>query len=163
MTQSETIESFYRAFAQRDYAGMAACYHPSIHFADPVFPDLRGSEARAMWHMLCEQGADLEVSFADVAAEGNQGTAQWSADYTFSPTGRRVHNNVDAVFEFADGKIIRHIDSFDLWKWTRMALGATGIVTGWTGFTQSRVRATAGKSLRRFMASHPEYTTTEPS
>ena len=161
MTHIETIESFYRAFAQRDYAGMAACYHPSIHFSDPVFPDLRGDEARAMWHMLCEQGADLEIAFSDVAAEGDRGGALWEATYTFSPTGRTVHNRVEAAFEFKDDKIIRHVDTFDLWRWTRMALGTSGVVTGWTGFTQSKVRATADKALRRFMASHPEYATPE--
>jgi ketosteroid isomerase-like protein len=157
MTHIETIESFYRAFQQRDYEGIAACYHPSIHFSDPVFPDLRGDEARAMWHMLCEQGTDLHVTFTDVLAEGDGGGAQWDAHYTFSPTGRLVHNKVYASFEFEDGKIIRHVDSFDLWRWTRMALGTTGVVTGWSGFAQAKVRATADRSLRRFIAAHPEY------
>jgi len=158
MTHIETIESFYRAFQRRDYAGMAACYHPSIHFSDPVFSDLRGDEARAMWHMLCEQGTDLHVTFTDVTEEGDGGGAHWDAHYTFSPTGRLVHNKVDARFEFEDGKIIRHIDNFDLWRWTRMALGTTGVVTGWSGFAQAKVRATADRSLRRFIAAHPGYT-----
>jgi ketosteroid isomerase-like protein len=158
MTHVETIESFYRAFQQRDYEGMTACYHPSIHFSDPVFPDLHGDEARAMWHMLCEQGTDLRVTFTDVTAEGDSGGTHWDAHYTFSPTGRLVHNKVDARFEFEDGKIIRHVDSFNLWRWTRMALGTTGVMTGWSGFAQAKVRATADSSLRRFIAAHPDYT-----
>ncbi|MEA2010855.1 MAG: nuclear transport factor 2 family protein, partial [Actinomycetota bacterium] len=60
------ITSFYEAFQERDHAGMIACYHPSIHFSDPVFTDLHGSEAKAMWHMLCERGTDLNVTFRDV-------------------------------------------------------------------------------------------------
>ena len=158
MTHIETIESFYRAFQQRDYEGMTACYHPSIHFSDPVFPDLHGDEARAMWHMLCEQGTDLRVTFTDVTAEGDRGGTHWDAHYTFSPTGRLVHNKVDARFEFEDGRIIRHVDNFDLWRWTRMALGATGVVTGWSGFAQAKVKAKADRSLRRFIAAHPDYT-----
>ena len=157
MTNAETIESFYRAFGQRDYEQMAACYHPAIRFSDPVFPDLRGDDVRAMWHMLCEQGTDLHVAFTDVRTEGGRGSAHWTADYTYSPTGRSVHNSVEAAFEFADGLIVRHVDTFDLWRWTRMALGPGGILTGWTGFTQAKVRATADKGLRRFIASHPEY------
>lgn len=158
MTHVETIESFYRAFQQRDYEGMTACYHPSIHFSDPVFPDLHGDEARAMWHMLCEQGTDLRVTFTDVTAEGDRGGTHWDAHYTFSPTGRLVHNKVDAHFEFEAGKIIRHVDSFDLWRWTRMALGTTGLVTGWSGFAQGKVRATADRNLRRFITANPDYT-----
>lgn len=157
MGHIETIESFYRSFQQRDYAGMAACYHESVRFSDPVFPDLQGDEARAMWHMLCEQGTDLRVTFTDVTAERDAGRAHWDAHYTFSPTGRLVHNKVDAHFEFEDGKIIRHVDSFDLWRWTRVALGTTGVVTGWSGFAQGKVRAMADRSLRRFIATHPEY------
>ena len=38
------IERFYAAFAAGDGEAMAACYAPDAHFADPVFPDLRGSE-----------------------------------------------------------------------------------------------------------------------
>ena len=162
MTHFETIESFYRSFQQRDYEGMIACYHPSIHFSDPVFPDLRGDEARAMWHMLCEQGTDLHVTFTNVTAEGDGGGAHWDAHYTFSPTGRLVHNKVDARFEFEDGKIIRHVDNFDLWRWTRMALGTTGVVTGWSGFAQAKVRSTADRSLGRFIEAHPDYTVPAP-
>jgi len=158
MANVETIGAFYRSFQQRDHEGMIACYHESIQFTDPVFPDLRGDEARAMWHMLCEQGTDLHVISTDISADGDTGRALWDAHYTFSPTGRLVHNKVDARLEFEDGKIIRHVDSFDLWRWTRMALGTTGLITGWSGFAQAKVRATADRSLRRFIAAHPEYT-----
>jgi ketosteroid isomerase-like protein len=161
MTHVETIEMFYRSFQQRDYAGMAVCYHDSVQFSDPVFPDLRGDEARAMWHMLCEQGTDLRVAFTDVAAASDNGSARWEAHYTFSPTGRFVHNKVDARFEFKDDRIIRHVDTFDLWRWARKALGATGTLTGWSGFAQAKVRSTADRSLRRFIRMHPEYTIPE--
>ena len=157
MTNIETIESFYRSFQQRDYEGMAACYHESVRFSDPVFPDLHDEEVRAMWHMLCEQGTDLHVTFTDVTAEGDSGSAHWDAHYTFSPTGRLVHNRVDARFEFENGKIIRHVDGFDLWRWTRMALGTTGVMIGWSGFAQAKVRSVADRNLRRFITAHPEY------
>ena len=157
-SNAETIEAFYRAFQERDHAAMAACYHPDVHFSDPVFTDLHGDEAGAMWHMLCDQGADLDVSFGDVTAEGDAGTAHWEARYTFSPTGRFVHNRVDASFVFEDGRIVRHVDDFDLWRWTRMALGTTGLVTGWSSLTQNKVRETARRGLQRFMGEHDEHT-----
>ena len=62
------IEKFYTAFQKRDYDGMIACYHPDIHFSDPVFIDLHGKQAGAMWHMLCERGEDLQIVFSDVVA-----------------------------------------------------------------------------------------------
>ncbi|MEA3502450.1 MAG: nuclear transport factor 2 family protein [Actinomycetota bacterium] len=151
------ITSFYDAFERRDHAGMNACYHPDIHFSDPVFTDLHGSEVKAMWHMLCQRGAGLDVTFRDVHADGDTGRAHWEARYTLSKGGNEIHNVVDASFEFRDGLIIRHRDEFDLYAWTRMALGSIGTLLGWSPPIQNKVRTTAGDNLRRFIAEHPEY------
>jgi ketosteroid isomerase-like protein len=102
---AELIERFYGAFARRDHETMGACYTPDARFSDPVFPDLRGDEVRAMWPMLCERGRDLELSHSGVRAEGDRGSARWEADYTLSATGRRVQNEIDAHFRFRDGLI----------------------------------------------------------
>lgn len=154
-----TVETFYKAFDQRDPSAMAACYLENIHFTDPVFGDLLGDEVRAMWHMLCDQATDLHVTYVVVAAGATSVSAHWEAVYTFGPTGRPVRNCIDSTFEFRDGKIIRHIDTFNLWKWMRMAVGISGALTGWSGFAQNKVRTTARKGLDRFLDDHPQYTT----
>src|SRR5215213_2882806 len=97
------IERFYTAFAARDAAGMQACYHPDVVFSDAAFGELRGAEAGAMWAMLLERGKDLRVTFSGVHADDAQGGAHWDADYTFSQSGRPVHNRIDAEFAFRDG------------------------------------------------------------
>jgi ketosteroid isomerase-like protein len=158
MNQNEQlIESFYLAFQNKDAAGMAACYAPSVHFSDPVFTSLQGLEADAMWAMLCEQGTDLEVVFNDISANEETGSAHWEATYTLGSTNRKILNKIDAAFEFQDGKIVRHVDSFDLWKWSRMALGFTGTVGGWSGPVQMKIRDTAKGSLAKYIENHPEY------
>ena len=148
---AQLIRSFYRSLAARDAAGMAACYHPEVHFTDAVF-DLRGAEAGAMWKMLCERGTDLEVEFGGVRADEDTGSAHWEARYTFSATGRKVHNSIDARFEFAEGKIIRHLDRFDFWRWSRQALGLPGMLLGWSGLLRAKVARTAARNLARFSA-----------
>ncbi len=145
------ISRFYEAFGRRDHAAMAASYAPDATFSDPVFRDLRGDEVPAMWRMLCERGTDLEISYGGVTAEGDRGAAHWDADYTFSATGRRVHNAIDASFRFRDGLIAEHVDSFDLWAWTRQALGPVGLVLGWSPPVQGKVRSQARENLDRFM------------
>jgi hypothetical protein len=153
----QLMEQFYTCFQQRDFAGMIGCYHPQIQFADPVFTDLKGKRACAMWHMLCERGTDLQVTFSAAHLHGEHGHIHWEADYTFSAAKRHVHNVIDATFDFADNKIIRHRDEFDLWRWTRMALGLPGALLGWTPLIQNKVRATARAGLDAFIAKHPEY------
>jgi hypothetical protein len=162
-TNEQLIEAFYLAFQDRDPSAMAACYTSSIHFSDPVFVDLHGSEVEAMWDMLLAQGKDLEIVFSDIHANNETGSAHWDATYTLGATGRVVHNSIDARFEFSDGKIVRHIDNFDLWKWSRMALGLVGTLTGWAGPAKSKIRSTAGRGLARFIDSHPQYQAGEGS
>lgn len=146
---ADLIRRFYTAFAARDPAGMAACYHDDVRFSDEVFPDLKGPRAGAMWRMLCERGNDLAVTFADVRADDQSGTATWEAVYTFTATGRKVRNRIVARFRFQDGKIVEHRDAFDFWAWSRQALGPAGWLLGWTPALRRKVQRTAGRQLDR--------------
>ena len=146
---AELIARFYAAFARRDWAGMAACYHPEVHFSDEVF-DLRGADAAMMWRMLCTTGRDLALEVSSIDADETGGRAHWDARYTFSATGRKVLNRIDARFEFRDGLILRHVDRFDFWAWARQALGPVGWLLGWSGSLRAKVRARAASSLAAF-------------
>lgn len=152
-THAEVIARFYRAFQRRDAAGMTACYHREVHFSDPVFPDLRGDRARAMWEMLCARAKDLKIEFRDITADSVRGAAHWEAWYPFSGSGRRVHNVIDATFEFRDGLIVRHIDRFDLHRWAGQAMGLPGRLLGGTAFMQNVIRRKAAGSLEGYVAS----------
>ena len=149
----ETLKRFYGAFQKRDAAAMAACYAPDVRFSDPVFTDLRGADAGAMWKMLCERGKDLRLEFRDVRADAAAGSAHWEAWYSFSATGRKVHNVIEATFEFRNGMIVRHTDRFDLYRWARQALGPAGLLLGWTPMLQNKVRAMAAKGLADYQRS----------
>lgn len=156
-SNQQLIDRLYQSFQRKDYRGMATCYHPDATFEDAVFVLPNKKEIAAMWHFLCESGKDLSIEFGDVRADEQAGKAHWEAHYTFSRTGRRVHNIIEARFEFRDGQIIRHTDTFPFWRWSRMALGPTGWLLGWTPFLKNKVRNTAMKGLWRFIEQHPEY------
>lgn len=147
---AQLIERFYKSFQKRDAAGMVACYHRDVHFSDPVFPDLRGPRAGAMWTMLCERGKDLVIEYRDVRADDASGSAHWDARYTFATTGRPVLNRIDASFQFKDGLIVRHADRFDLHAWAGQALGLSGKLLGWTPMVQNKIRGMAGNTLAGF-------------
>ena len=149
------LERFYAAFARRDAPAMAACYVPDAHFTDPVF-DLTGAEVGAMWAMLCERGKDLRLEWRDIRADDATGRAHWEPRYTFSATGRPVHNVIDSAFTFNSGRIATHVDTFDLWRWSRMALGAKGALLGWTPFMRNAIRAQARRGLSAWMERHRE-------
>ncbi len=144
------IARFYAAFAQREAAAMLASYHPAVTFSDPVFPALDARGVASMWTMLCERGKDLEIVVSDVAADATTGRAHWVASYTFSATGRKVTNVIDAAFAFREGLIVRHVDTFNLWRWSAMALGAKGAFLGWLPPVQSAIREQAARALTAY-------------
>jgi limonene-1,2-epoxide hydrolase len=146
----ELIRRFYEAFQHRDHAVMAACYGPDPRFSDPVFTDLRGAQVAAMWRMLCERGKDLEIEASAIVSNAASGSARWEAHYTFSGTGRHVHNVITASFAFEDGRIARHTDRFDLYRWARQALGIKGVLLGWSPPVQNAIRRQASRSLAAF-------------
>ncbi|WP_339510867.1 nuclear transport factor 2 family protein [Pseudomonas sp. RL_15y_Pfl2_60] len=146
------IQDFYTAFQQLDAEAMASCYADDVRFSDPVFPDLRGEDAVDMWRMLTQRAKDFNLSFDNIQADEQQGSAQWVATYVFSPTGNTVVNRINAYFKFADGKIVEHRDQFDLWRWAAQALGFKGRILGWTPLVQNAIRGQAAKGLAQFQA-----------
>ena len=145
----ELIQRFYAAFNEKDGDTMAACYAPGAHFHDPVFGDLNGAEAGAMWRMLTGRAKDLRVELADHSSDGDTGTAHWIAHYTFAQTGRPVVNDIHATFRFENGLIADHRDEFDFTKWARQAIGVLGLLPP----VRSQVRKKARQGLDEFMNS----------
>jgi hypothetical protein len=156
-----TLEKLYSAFARLDSATMAQCYALDATFDDEAF-SLRGHrEVTGMWHMLCDatkaKGRDVwKLDYSGIEADAATGQAHWEADYRFSATGRMVHNVIDSRFTFdGQGLIQTQCDNFDFWAWSRQALGAPGLLLGWTPFLKSKVRATAAANLKKYLASRP--------
>lgn len=149
----ELISKFYTAFQSLDSDTMADCYHDNVEFTDPAFGTLKGERAKAMWEMLCQSSKDLSIEFSKVTANDATGSAHWDATYTFSKTGRKVVNSIDARFEFSDGKIIKHVDHFNLHKWASQAMGLQGWLLGGTGFFKKKLQAQTNKLLDKFINS----------
>ncbi|WP_255066994.1 nuclear transport factor 2 family protein [Lacihabitans sp. LS3-19] len=151
MNNAELIENFYRAFQSKDYISMQNSYAPDATFSDEVFQNLNGVEAGKMWEMLIKAGKDMELKYQILESKDDTIKARWIAKYTFSKTGRMVINDIKAEFKIKDGKIIRHRDKFDFYKWSRQALGFSGLLLGWTLFLKNKVRATAMSGLKKFI------------
>lgn len=155
-----TVERFYAAFRALDGATMQACYAVDARFDDPAFA-LQGRERiGAMWRMLCEgvEGRgrahwQLDAEGIAVDADARHGCAHWEARYLFGATGRLVHNRIDAHFEFDPaGLIAVHRDHFPFWRWSRQALGAPGLLLGWTPWLRTQVRRQAAARLDAWIA-----------
>lgn len=154
MTAYQLITNFYQAFANHDIDGMLACYADDVVFTDPAFGRLEGKDAHDMWRMLLSRGGGAnKITLADVSVDGEEkGSAEWWARYNYGESKRPVVNQVFASFVIRDGKIVTHTDRFDMWKWSRQALGLNGLLLGWTPFLRNKVQQTTNEMLAKFQA-----------
>jgi hypothetical protein len=149
----QTIEKFYAAFAKLDAATMQSLYAPQARFDDEAF-SLKGPvQIGAMWKMLCEATRAKGMAHWKLTTKHlTDHSIDWDAHYLFSATGRLVHNKIHAEFDFDNnGLIVLHVDSFNFWRWSRQALGAPGLLLGWTPLLRQKVRKQAAKNLARYL------------
>ncbi|MFD1061644.1 nuclear transport factor 2 family protein [Winogradskyella litorisediminis] len=146
------LHKFYLAFKNLDADTMIECYHDDILFKDPAFGVLKAERAKNMWRMLCntQKGKDFKVSYSNIKTNNEKGYANWQAEYLFSKTGRRVINSISSEFQFKDGLIIKHTDSFDLHNWAKQAFGFKGWLIGNTSFFENKLQKQTNKILDIF-------------
>jgi ketosteroid isomerase-like protein len=155
---TDLIERFYVAFQNRDADAMAECYAPDILFQDPAFGVLHGKEAGDMWRMLLGRAGDFALTYDSIKCIGQVASARAVARYTYSVTGKRVVNEIQARFAIRDGLIAEHTDVFDLWRWSRQALGASGWLLGWTPQMQHAIQTKARRTLKDYRVKYRKAT-----
>ena len=154
----ELIRRFYTAFQKLDYKTMQDCYSDDPVFNDAVFGVLEGEQVAAMWEMLCRNARDFSLEFSNIQLlDDEYATCNWTAQYTFSKTGRKVVNRIKAHMRIQDGKITEHTDEFDIWKWSRQALGISGTLLGWTGYMKTKIRRNARQNLIKFLEKQQQH------
>jgi len=136
----QLIEDFYTGFSNGNATKMTACYHDNVIFEDPAFGRLENGKPFKMWEMLMSRK--------------KESTTVVFSTYEYGDKNRKVVNNVTANFKFKDGKIIEHIDSFDLWSWTKQALGFSGVLLGWSSFMRNKIQKTTNEQLNKFIKSN---------
>ena len=149
----QLVNDFYTAFQSLDFTVMQSCYSANPIFNDPVFGILQGKEVGCMWEMLCRNAKNFSLKFDSIEVDGEYTTCKWVATYTFSKTGRRVVNKVKAFMRIQSGKITEHTDEFDLYRWSRQALGLPGMLLGWSGYLKNKIRHDARSRLYKFIES----------
>ena len=147
----QLIHTFYQGFQERNPNQMNACYAEDVLFSDPVFTDLGHREVCGMWEMLIKRGKDLEVTYENIVANDREGSADWTATYSFGTKKNKVVNHIHATFEFTDGKIVRHLDQFNFPRWASQALGPMGWILGRSKYLHRKVQKMAVSGLEAYL------------
>lgn len=135
------LHRWFEGLARLDAEAIAACYHPSASFSDPLFPDLRGERVAWRWRMLVRGASDMRLTYDILAGDERKASVRWRARWRLGGSGRAVSNEVLSTFAFWDGRIVRQVDEFGFWRWSRESLGLPGLALGWI----PAVRRAAGR------------------
>lgn len=159
---SPVVDRFFEAFSASDWQTMARCYHDKASFSDPVYPDLREERIVYMWHQLLSaaetsnlnSGRKKSLSLNNLKLEyrvlfGDERKAQvlWTASYRYG--NRSVSNEVLSTLAIWDDKIVRQVDEYNFWRWSRQALGLTGLAFGTMPWYQRSVQRSAQSRLEQ--------------
>jgi ketosteroid isomerase-like protein len=150
MPPTDLIERFYKAFQSLDAEAMSTCYASDVRFEDPAFGPLHGREVGDMWRMLLSRAEDFTLAVSDIKSVGQTASANAVARYTYSATGRFVVNEIHTRFAIRDGLIVEQTDTFDLWRWSRQALGIKGWLFGWSPKMREEIQTQARRALKRY-------------
>jgi hypothetical protein len=159
---SPVVGRFFEAFAKGDWQAMARCYHDKASFSDPVYPDLREERIVYMWYQLlgaaktpdvkdraknAHRMDDLNLEFQVLFGDERKAQVQWTASYAFGK--RLVRNEVLSTLAIWDDKIVRHVDEYNFWHWSRQAQGLTGLAFGAMPWYQRSVQRSAQSRLEQ--------------
>ncbi|SCY07660.1 SnoaL-like domain-containing protein [Nonlabens sp. Hel1_33_55] len=151
MDTKTLLTQFYKGLKNANASNMTALYKDNSHFKDPVFGDLHGEHAISMWHMLFSKNNQVKISYKIIEATPTYGKVQWTANYLNGSNKRPVTNHVTANFKLADGEIVNHVDSFNLSKWSRQALGVSGLLMGWSSFMKNQIQKKTNSLLDHYI------------
>lgn len=152
MTAVQIADKFYNAFSNHNSSEMINLYHEDVIFSDPAFGILKGDRAKKMWDMLLSNDqSNLTIQYQIIESSDHDATIKWIAKYRFGPSKRSVVNHVTARLKIDKGKIVEHQDSFNLWKWSKQALGISGLLLGWTSFMRNKIQQKTNHTLDKFI------------
>lgn len=145
------IKKLLKAYGNKDYPAIAKCYHQDVRFIDPIFGHIKGQNVFSMWKTLINNNnGKLKIKAIEILTTDYLGSAKWIITYKHSKTNRQIVNVITSNFHFKDGLIIKHVDDFDIWKWSKQAFGFSGYLFGWTGYMQQKLHDNALDTLRNF-------------
>lgn len=85
-------------------------------------------------------------------ADERKAQVRWQARYRLADGGRAVTNDVLSTLALWDETIVRQVDEFDFWRWSRSSLGLAGLALGWMPAVRAAAQREALAQLDRYIA-----------
>lgn len=147
------VDRFFEALRRADDAVINACYHPQISYSDPLFEDLRGARVALRWRLLLREAQSFSLEHELVFADERKVQVQWTVDYALK--GKKIRLPILSTLAIWDNLIVRQVDEYEFWQYSRQAQGFAGLLLGGIEPFQQLVKRRARSDLERFATAAP--------
>lgn len=159
MSNTQTVERFFRSYLKHDFHGMHACLDDAVHFSDYAFDDIQGAQVRAMWQWFCTRIPPIDMrGYKVLREEGDKVFARYRVQYLYRADEEAEPRPVDYVigstFTLAGGKIIDQKDWFyaiSEFQFAKMLVGLPKALLAYTPLFKRGVRKRMAAKLAEFM------------
>jgi SnoaL-like domain len=136
-----SVEAFVRAIGTQDRQALQACYHESVSYSTPLFPDLRKELVLDAWDLIYQGMESLRIEHEFLFADERKAQLAWRC--TYLRDGRNVVFPGVSTFSLWDEKIVRQVDEWAFPSWARRQFGLKVWLFAWSKRFQRHCQDTA--------------------
>ena len=141
---SNLIDSFFKAFSERDFNTMKSLTKSSIVYYDPLYGYLNDEDVILMWESRYGQ-KDFTLNYHDLKDEGD-GYFTLKIDVTYFRK-KMIRQPMKAYFKIENGFIAEYSHGFSVHQLCKQEYGLIGNLLGWNRLIQQRIKNDARREL----------------
>lgn len=141
---SELIDSFFKAFSERDFNTMKSLSKSSIVYYDPLYGYLNDGDVFMMWDDRYGKNG-FTLMYHDVKDEGDDYyTVKVEVVYSRKKT---ITQQMKAYIKIENGLIAEYSHGFSVHQLCKQEYGLMGNLLGWNRLVQQRIKNDARREL----------------
>jgi len=141
---SKLIETFFKAFSERDFNTMKSLAKSSIVYYDPLYGYLNEEDVFLMWESRYGK-KDFTLNYHDIKDEGDgYFTVKIEVAYFHK---KMIHQQMKAYFKIENGFIAEYSHGFSVHQLCKQEYGLLGNLLGWNRLIQHRIKNDARREL----------------
>jgi SnoaL-like domain len=141
----QAVEALLRAIEQQDREALQTCYHESVSYSTPLFPDLRKEMVLDAWDLIYDGMESFAIEHEFIFADERKAQLAWRC--TYQRNQRHVVFPGMSTFSLWDDKIVRQVDEWAFASWARRQFGVKAWLFSWSKRFQRHCQDTAVAQL----------------
>ncbi len=138
------IDSFFKAFSERDFNTMKSLTKSSIVYYDPLYGYLNDEDVFLMWESRYSKNG-FTLIYQDIKDEGD-GYFTLKIDVTYFRK-KMNRQQMKAYFKIENGFIAEYSHGFSVHQLCKQEYGLFGNLLGWNRLIQQRIKNDARREL----------------